>query len=239
MEWGLGKENVAVGLLVMQSNPRQVPEGTATASENTAVGAHALFEPTTAARNVFVGILAGEHTTAGSSNTAVGAGAMQSNKTGSENTAVGEVALTKATAAANNCALGAGCLYELKEGENNTALGYGAGSTVTKGVGNVFVGSLAGPTAKEEVNHRLFIHNAASDSPLIGGSFPDESLELNATKLGFNKKTPIALIGENLSTGALKVKSSGFGFETEAQAKAALKFLEQFSQWAHEAGLTA
>lgn len=60
------------------------------------------------------------------------------------------------------------------------------------------------------------------------------------SKLGFNTAAPIARVAESLATGSLGTPTEGkFGFATKAEAEAAFKFIEQFSKWAHESGLTA
>ena len=133
--------------------------------------------------------------------------------------------------------IGLYAMGDLEEAETNVAIGYRAGYNNKTGSNNVFLGTEAGEN--ELGSHKLYIATTGTSTPLILGAFPNASLQFNAEQLGFNKKGPVVLINENLSTGTLKVKNGGYGFETEAEAKAAMKFIELFSKWAHESGLTA
>jgi hypothetical protein len=173
---------------------------------------------------VFVGTYAGKGAQ-GSDNVAVGVSTLQ--------TPTGEGALNvilgnEAGGSANS---------------QNIFIGCNAGQANTKSK-NVFIGTFAGTgTAEASYENRLIISMGAHNSEaagLITGKFPNAELALNAAKLGFNGKAPATLVAESLETGALKAtKVTPYGFETEAQALAVVKFCEKFSKWAHESGLTA
>jgi hypothetical protein len=116
-----------------------------------------LFENTTGANNVGVGLGALQNNTTASNNTAVGYQALYSNTTGANNTAVGEGALDLNTTGESNTGIGAGSLQNTTTGIRNTALGQGAGYNVTTGNRNVLLGRDAIPSA-----------NTGSDQIVIG-----------------------------------------------------------------------
>ena len=63
-------------------------------------------------------------------------------------------------------------------GSNNVALGFSAGRS-SNGTGNIFLGNQAGEFAGN-VSNQLFIDNSSTSSPLIGGDFSTDELNLNA-----------------------------------------------------------
>lgn len=81
-----------------------------TASNNTAVGAYALFCPTTGS---------------GASNSAFGDSALYTNTSGAYNTAIGQAALSGSTTGSNNTALGYNAGNNLITGGNGVYIGYG------------------------------------------------------------------------------------------------------------------
>jgi hypothetical protein len=248
-----GKTNTAIGHLA--------GKGITTGEENVAIGANALISITHEAHV--------QTSVTGIKNTAVGNASMQTFQKGERNTALGCEALTELVEGSKNVALGYGALgnavgegsghlveqntavgvnalvsvfpAEAEKGlapelRNNTALGYAAGQN-NEGSGNVFLGAFAG--ASEKGSNKLYIASTSTATPIILGEMPNVSLGLNAAALGFNKKTPVTLIAESLETGALEKEKGGWGFKTEAQAAAVIKFCEKWSKFMHECGLTA
>ena len=65
----------------------------------------------------------------------------------------------------------------------NTIVGVGAGMRLIGGDKNVIIGYKAGPATSAGVdeNNKLYIHNAESDTPLIGGDFSTPQIDLNGT----------------------------------------------------------
>lgn len=223
-----GKNNLAIGFNALALNT--------TGSENLAVGTYALLENHVGKQNLAVGYQAMFEAT-GSNNLAIGANSLRHLTTGAENMAIGCLALANLTTGNENIAIGEVALEELESGKANIAIGWGAGRENKSGEGNLFIGQAAGYS--ELGSNTLYIANSGTSEPLIKGVFPNVELALNASKIGFNKKPPVTLIGESLSTGKLEVAKGEYGFKSKAQAEAAAKFIELFSKWAHESGLTA
>ena len=92
-----------------------------------------------------------------------------------------------------NSITGNGRVRSLNEGDhpdNNTAIGYQAGQFIGTGSNNVFLGYRAGPTDEEESpSEKLYIDNEQSDSPLIGGDFSTDVLEIGG-ELKFSVQYP-------------------------------------------------
>lgn len=104
-------------------------------------------------------------------NTNIGANTGQ-DLNGTGNLAVGYNSLGTAQNAYNNVAIGNSSLLNLYTGDNNTAIGYGTADNVDNGNGNIYVGHGAGPSALNVTqNNKLYINNAASNTPLILGDF--------------------------------------------------------------------
>jgi hypothetical protein len=208
-----------------------------TGSYNLGIGAGALQHNESEPYNVVVGHLSCNNNN-GKANTIIGTDCLQKATTASENTCVGWAALSDATGSFNT-AVGYFTLGKLTTGGKNTTLGYEAGVLLEKGESNVFIGCEAGAAVKE-VSNKLYIANSATEEPLIKGEFPNASLQLNAGKLGFNKKTPVTLIATNLETGTLKTKNtSAWGFESKAEMEKVIEFIEKWTKFMHECGLTA
>jgi trimeric autotransporter adhesin len=175
--------NVSVGFNTLTSNTTGVgntvvgtfamEKGTAPA-ECVAIGHEALLN-FSGSKSVGVGYAALEHSESGNENTSIGNSSLVALKTGKENTAGGFFALGKVVS-----------------GNTNTAMGTEAGLNLTAASsGNVCVGYQAGPTAEGEHSELLYIHNKASNEPLIQGSFSAKELKFNTTKLGFFGVTPV------------------------------------------------
>jgi trimeric autotransporter adhesin len=94
-----------------------------TASNNTAVGYHALGANTTGTDNTALGSQSLEANTTGASNSAFGRYALLNNTTASNNTAVGRSSLARNTTGANNTGVGYRALYVNTTASNNTAVG--------------------------------------------------------------------------------------------------------------------
>jgi hypothetical protein len=128
------------------------------------------FEPIDVLGNLSIGTNAGLAATAGSS-VLVGAYAGQ-DLGGIENVAVGNESLLNADQVANTVSIGTYSLTNLGSGNNNTAIGYSAAENVITGTGNMYLGYQAGPeTQNTNQSNKLYINNAASNTPLILGDF--------------------------------------------------------------------
>jgi hypothetical protein len=92
-------------------------------TDNTAIGAVALFDNTTGARNTATGVSALHNNTAGDFNTANGALALSSNTEGHNNTASGNGALQSNATGNFNTAIGDGALFSNTTGDVNAAIG--------------------------------------------------------------------------------------------------------------------
>jgi Chaperone of endosialidase len=136
-----GSNNTAVGYQTLQGS------GGNTFSYNTAIGALALYNNTTASYNTAVGFEVGRSNTTGSYNTWVGGieynGGLatgRNNTTGQYNAALGNGALAQNTTASNNTAVGYQAGYSNTTGAGNTVVGYQAGYALTTGSYNTFIG---------------------------------------------------------------------------------------------------
>ena len=234
-------ENTAVGCEALGAQSSEGGAG------NDAYGFKALHANTKGEILTAIGRGAMYENTTGNYNTACGNKTMEANKTGNHNTAIGAEALNKATKSSNaalgsqtlkaleggekNVGLGQAALTLLKAGSENVAIGYLAGGQLLEG-GNIFIGNQAGYTKTTTKNTLIIANNETT--PLIEGTLS------GTLALGFKGAAPVAFVSESLATGTLKTtKITPYGFETEAQALAVIKFAEKFSKWAHEAGLTA
>ena len=120
-------------------------------------------------------------TGSGKYNTAVGSLSQNQMSLGQHNTGVGHLSLRGVQTGPHNTAVGSNALYAL-DGSNhtNTAIGSFAGFN-TKGSGNVLIGYNSGPaTFTTTINSKLYINNAASDTPLIYGDFSTGQVTINS-----------------------------------------------------------
>ncbi len=134
------------------------------ATANTAIGSKALYSNTT-----------------GYDNTASGYKTMYSNIDGFSNTAVGYYTLYSNSVGNFNTAIGFGAIYYNQTGSNNTAVGYRAGMSLP-GInirGCVFLGFEAGRNNTSD--NKLFIDNSTTSTPLIGGDFSTDQVNINGT----------------------------------------------------------
>jgi len=129
--------------------------------------------------NTAVGRSALTLTTIGSYNTAFGSSALVFNTEGYSNTAYGYEALYSNTTGDGNVGLGLGANRNNQAGSNNTIIGYnaGRGSAAHSKSGNVFLGYTAGRW--ETGNNKLYIDNSSTATPLIGGDFSANEVNLN------------------------------------------------------------
>lgn len=109
-----GNYNTASGYGALYGSYNSISIGDATGSNNTGIGANALYSYSS-----------------GSNNTASGYDALYANTTGNYNTASGYQALYQNTTGGNNTAVGDGALSGNSSGAGNTALGYNAGTLIT------------------------------------------------------------------------------------------------------------
>ena len=167
----LGNNNTAIGAGALIT--------TGAGSGNVAVGINALKTTGTGASNVGIGENAMEKNTSGGYNVAIGyyanAAAAQ---TGNYNDAIGVQSLENNTSGTWNQAFGGYALRMNTTGANNVGLGPYAGYSNQTGNGNVFLGDHAGYS--ETGSNKLYISNSNTTTPLIGGTFPNISLIINA-----------------------------------------------------------
>jgi len=129
--------------------------------------------------NIFIGGQAGD--TISGAQASVGIGYRSSrNLTGGLNTALGVNSLQNALAATSTVALGFNALINLTGGNNNVSVGASAGFNLTSGNGNVHLGNAAGPASSIAESNKLYINNAASDTPLILGDFSTGQVTFNS-----------------------------------------------------------
>ncbi len=114
-------------------------DGTTPGARNTAIGATALVNVTTAIGNVAVGYDALTVTTTGGGNTAVGDSALSAN-TGSSNTAIGSSALESNTTGSTNVAIGDDTMRGNEGGSENIAIGFQTFDGLNEGGSNTIIG---------------------------------------------------------------------------------------------------
>ncbi len=182
--------NTAVGSKALYANTRGYL--------NTALGFNALYSNTTGRQNTAIGYKSQELTTIGYNNTAIGDLSLTSNTTGYYNTAIGSNSMGDNTFGFNNTGVGIGSLRKNTEGDRNVGVGSSAlsenltgndntalGSYAGKGVegnsvsGCVFIGYSAGENNTND--NKLFIDNSNTSTPLIGGDFSTNQVDINGT----------------------------------------------------------
>jgi hypothetical protein len=186
--YNTASETTAVGYQALYHNT--------TGTQNTALGYQALYSNTTERWNTAVGYKA-LYSNSGEYNTAIGNEALTSNTTGNYNTAMGDLSLYSCTNGTGNVAIGYAALEDATSGSRNTVVGNQAGSDLTTGTDNVFLGYSAGRF--ENGNHKLYIDNSTTSSPLIYGEFDNDILAINGS-LGIGTPEP---------DGALHLESAG------------------------------
>jgi cytoskeletal protein CcmA (bactofilin family) len=145
---------------------------------NTSLGQQSLKMNTTGQGNTAIGLGSLQKNTTGKENTAIGLASMYSNQTGENNVAIGYTALGYYNSTGSgNVAVGDRSLL-MNEGSENTALGKGAGQNSNENAsGNVFIGYEAGK--EEDGSNKLYIENSDSPTPLIGGDFETDKVDIN------------------------------------------------------------
>ncbi len=166
-----GTGNSAFGHKSMQNN--------ISGHANVAVGESALFNNISAGNNTAIGYGAAYHNTA-SNTTAIGYYALHNNTTGL-NVGIGANAMLSNTTGTNNVALGSSSLIYNETGNYNTAIGHraGYGTNGTSISGCVFIGCSAGEN--NTTDNKLFIDNSNTATPLIGGDFSTNQVDINGT----------------------------------------------------------
>lgn len=130
--------------------------------------------------NLVIGAGAGGSGVTAGNNTVIGKGS-SANITGTRNTALGATAAAITVSSTDILSLGHGSLIAMTSGNENVALGSGAGKNLQVGTGNIYLGYSAGSAATATESNKLYINNAASNTPLILGDFSTGHLTINST----------------------------------------------------------
>lgn len=136
-----------------------------TQTYNTGFGYQTLMNVSNGFRNTALGPLSGRATTTATHNVTVGYQAGVALNSGGYNSVLGSDALNSATTGSANVALG------------SWAGAYATGSSSS----NIFIGSDSGPTTSQVVSDKLYIDNIANDTPLIGGNFSTNTVDINGS----------------------------------------------------------
>jgi len=156
-------------------NGLTIGKGTASQSDNTALGVSALLANTTGQYNTAVGKNALTAATTGGQNTAVGRNTAVSLTTGVQNVAIGQSTLATGTTSSYNVAIGVNALRDCTADYNN-GVGQSSGLLITSGVQNVFYGAFAGDNTTTGSNNVAIGYAArpsnatVSDSVTLGNS---------------------------------------------------------------------
>ena len=179
-----------------------------TNNDNTAFGKNASQNVTSGNSNCTFGVDAGRYTSTGLLNSAFGKWSLRYNSTGIYSTAIGLNALQYNSTASYNVGVGANALRNTTTGGNNTAVGNdaGAGSNYSD---CVYLGINAGRN-NTAGNHRLFIENSSSATPLIYGEFDNNNLIFNADTTATSLTIPLSG-GEISNAGAYKDSTGALG----------------------------
>lgn len=148
---------------------------------NTGIGYEAMKSNTSGIYNTALGYKTLNANNLGGGNSAFGHGGLMANTSGDYNVAMGSSSLNSNTSGSNNTGIGTGALFHNTTGGGNTAIGSNAGEGQEGGNfwGCVFLGYHAGQNNTS--NNKLFIDNSNTATPLIGGDFADNRLEINGT----------------------------------------------------------
>ncbi len=166
-------KNTAVGSKSMFANT--------TGYFNSSFGFEALYSCTSGNYNAAFGNESQHDLTTGEYNTSVGSYSLQNNTTGSNNVAVGKSSSRHGTDLSENVAIGSAALYWTTSGSMNTVIGYqaGFGRNGVSQSGNIFIGYEAG--YNELGSNKLYIENSNSSTPLIGGDFSTNQVDINGS----------------------------------------------------------
>ncbi len=148
---------------------------------NTGIGYEAMKSNTSGIYNTALGYKTLNANNTGGGNSAYGHGSLMANTSGDFNAALGSSSLSSNTSGSYNTGIGTGALFHNTTGGGNTAIGYsaGEGQEGENFWGCVFLGYQAGQNNTS--NNKLFIDNSNTATPLIGGDFSDNRLEINGT----------------------------------------------------------
>jgi|GEM_PF-5276247 len=137
--------------------------------------------------NIFIGHNCGHHNTTGEANTFVGSmDTGINNTTGRWNTFIGGSCGENNVSGNYNAYLGHSAGHR-SNGSGNTIVGHGAGHFCYTGNENVFIGHFAGKN--ENGNHKLYIANTETATPLVYGEFDNQKLVLNGN-VGVKEANP-------------------------------------------------
>lgn len=131
--------------------------------------------------SLFVGGNSGTSDDGSNHNTSVGLSSMTGVVSGTYNTALGHSALFMNNAGGSNTAVGVSALGA-NQGSNNTAVGRNAGSgggPFPAFSGCVMLGYQAGQN--NTASNKLYIDNSSTATPLIGGDFEENRVDINGT----------------------------------------------------------
>jgi len=191
----LTTHNVAVGAYAMNR-----PDATTSGGFNVAIGSNAgrAINNLNSIQNTFIGANSGNSTAASGQlvrfNVVAGYAAMSSMYGGDSNVAIGKFAITNLNNADSNIGVGESALRTLVNGNFNVVLGhmsgYWLGGTSSS---NICIGPNAGPASAVTLSNKLFINNAASDTPLIGGDFSTADITINGNFTVTGTTTGVAL----------------------------------------------
>jgi hypothetical protein len=136
-----GNYNTASGYRALYGAPFSVANpNAATGTNNTGIGANALYSYSTGSNNTASGVNALYSNTIGNYNTAIGFEALYADLSSVDNTATGAYAL-RANNGSFNTASGFEALYHNTSGTHNVAAGFQAGFNLTTGSNNIEIGN--------------------------------------------------------------------------------------------------
>ncbi len=156
-------------------------------TNNIAIGLEAFRNNTSADYNISIGRRSSYHNIYAKHIIAIGDSALFNNgaatywgNVGDYNIAIGDNALMNTSKHSGNTVIGHKALQYVS-GFDNTVIGYGAGKS---SIGNnfnrcVIIGNEAG--ANNTDNNKLFIDNSNTSTPLIGGDFSTDQVDINGT----------------------------------------------------------
>jgi len=191
----LTTHNVAVGAYAMNR-----PDATTSGGFNVAIGSNAgrAINNLNSIQNTFIGANSGNSTAASGQlvrfNVVAGYAAMSSMYGGDSNVAIGKFAITNLNNADSNIGVGESALRTLVNGNFNVVLGHSSGYWLGgTSSSNICIGPNAGPASAVTLSNKLFINNAASDTPLIGGDFSTADITINGNFTVTGTTTGVAL----------------------------------------------
>jgi len=226
-----GYENTSGGYNALRNN--------SSGYGNSTFGNEALLAYTTGDYNTAIGESALRQNTTGYNNGAMGSGALYANTSGYQNTAFGIAALNSNTTGHGNTGVVWTALQRNQTGSNNVAIGYeaGKGTELHNKSGGVFLGYNAGKD--ENGSNKLYIENSSSSTPLIGGDFETNQVDINGTiKItGGNPGTNKVLMSD--ATGLASWSAQGGGGIGVSMATAYMNTNNMFTPHVNDCGSDA